>query len=99
MIPRGCGRGSETFLSQAKFPFRFGVDCDERQFASIKQTGKVLLSMPFSVMAGLVPAIHVVRLARGPKALSIGRQQRREGRCGRPTWMAGTRFYGGGRGI
>ena len=31
-----------------------------------KRTGKVLLSMPFSVMAGLVPAIHVVRLARGP---------------------------------
>ena len=55
-----------------------------------KQTGKVLLSIPFSVMAGLVPTIHVVRLGRGPKALPIGRQQRREGRCGGPTWMAGT---------
>jgi hypothetical protein len=31
--------------------------------------------MSFSVMAGLVPAIHVVQLARSPNAWPIGRQQ------------------------
>jgi hypothetical protein len=34
-----------------------------------------LISMSFSVIAGLVPAIHVVQLARGPNAWPTGRQQ------------------------
>jgi hypothetical protein len=33
-----------------------------------------MISMPFSVMAVLVPAIHVVRLGEAPKALPIGRR-------------------------
>jgi hypothetical protein len=35
-----------------------------RRYSNENQTRKVLLSMPFSVMAGLVPAIQVVWLAR-----------------------------------
>ena len=46
--------------------------------------------MSFSVMAGLVPAIHVVQLARGPNAGPTGRQPYRRPQCGWTTWMAGT---------
>jgi hypothetical protein len=49
-----------------------------------------LISMSFSVMAGLVPAIHVIQLARSPNAWPTGRQQYRRPRCGWTTWMAGT---------
>jgi hypothetical protein len=41
-------------------------------------------------MAWLVPAIHVVRLARSPNAQPIGRQQDAKLPCGWTTWMAGT---------
>ena len=47
-----------------------------------------MISMPFSVMAGLVLAIHVVRLGRGPKALPIGRRLFLKQRRGWATWMA-----------
>ncbi len=46
--------------------------------------------MPFSVMAGLVPAIYVVWLARSPNAQPVGRQQDAKQPCGWTTWMAGT---------
>jgi hypothetical protein len=59
------------------------------RWANEKHTGKILISMSFPVMAGLVQAIHVVGLVEA-QGLPIGRQQRGEGRCGGPTWMAGT---------
>src|SRR5277367_1256079 len=46
--------------------------------------------MSFSVMAGRVPAIHVVRHARGRGAQPTGRRQYRRLRRHWTTWMAGT---------
>ncbi len=41
----------------------------------IARYSQTLISMSFSVMAGLVPAIHVIQLARGPNAWPTGHQQ------------------------
>ena len=58
--------------------------------ANKKQTNSSPITMSFSVMAGLVPATHVVQLAHDPNVLPIGRPQYAKRWCGWTTWMAGT---------